>query len=38
VKGVKRKLDNEKFQSFYSLLSINRMVKSRRKIWAGHES
>jgi hypothetical protein len=31
-----RKLHNEGLHNFYSLLSIIRMIKSRRARWAGH--
>jgi hypothetical protein len=33
VKGVWRKLRNEKFHNLYSLLSIIRMIKSRKMRW-----
>jgi hypothetical protein len=36
VAGVWRKLHNEERHNFYSSLSIIRMIKSRRKEWAGH--
>jgi hypothetical protein len=36
VTGVCRRLHNEVLHNFYSLSSINGMVKSGRLIWAGH--
>jgi hypothetical protein len=36
VTGGLRKLHNEEFQNLYSLQSIIRVIKSRRKIWAGY--
>jgi hypothetical protein len=37
VTGGWRKLHNEKFHNLYSSPDIIRMIKSRRRIWAGHE-
>jgi hypothetical protein len=34
--GGWRKLHNEKSRNLYSLLSIIRMIKSRRMRWGGH--
>jgi len=36
VTGEWRKLHNEELNDLYSLLSIVRVVKSRRMRWAGH--
>jgi hypothetical protein len=36
VIGNWRKLHNEELHNFYSSLSIVRMIKSRRMIWAGY--
>ena len=36
VTGVWRKLHNEELRDLYSLPNIVRVVKSRRKKWAGH--
>ena len=36
VKGEWRKLHNEELRDFYTLPNIVRVVKSRRKRWAGH--
>jgi hypothetical protein len=36
VKGEWRKLHNEELNDLYSLPNIVRVVKSRRKRWAGH--
>jgi hypothetical protein len=36
VTGEWRKLHNEELRDLYSLLSIIRMIKSRRMRWAGH--
>jgi hypothetical protein len=36
VKGGWRKLHNEELHNLYSLPSIIRMIKSRRRAWAGH--
>jgi hypothetical protein len=36
VTGEWRKLHNEELRDLYSSLSIIRMIKSRRMIWAGH--
>jgi hypothetical protein len=36
VTGGWRKLHNEELQNLYSLLSIIRMIKSRRMRWAAH--
>jgi hypothetical protein len=36
VMGEWRKLHNEELRNLYSLLSIIRMIKSRRMRWAGH--
>jgi hypothetical protein len=36
VTGELRKLRNEKLNDLYSLPNIGRVVKSRRKRWAGH--
>jgi hypothetical protein len=36
VAGGWRKLRKEEVHDFYSLLSIIRMIKSRRMRWAGH--
>jgi hypothetical protein len=38
VRRVWRKPYNEKFHNLYSSPSIIRMIKSRRKRWAGHEA
>jgi hypothetical protein len=35
VMGVWRKLQNEELRDLYSLVSIIRMIKSRRMSWAG---
>ena len=36
VTGELRKLHNEELNELYSLLSIFRVIKSRRMRWAGH--
>jgi hypothetical protein len=36
VIGSQRKLHNEELQNMYTLLSIIRLIKSRRMRWAGH--
>jgi hypothetical protein len=36
VTGGLRKLHSEELHNLYSSPSIIRMIKSRRKIWAGH--
>jgi hypothetical protein len=36
VMGDWRKLHNEEFHNFYSSPNIIRIIKSRRKRWAGH--
>jgi hypothetical protein len=36
VTGGWRELHNEELHNFFSSRSINRMIKSRRIIWAGH--
>ena len=36
VTGEWRKLNNEELSDLYSLLNIERVVKSRRMRWAGH--
>jgi hypothetical protein len=36
VKGGWRKLYNEELHNLYSFPSIIRMIKSRRRRWAGH--
>jgi hypothetical protein len=36
VTGEWRRLHNKKLHALYSLLNINRVIKSRRLRWAGH--
>ena len=36
VKGERRKLHSEELGDMYSSPSIVRVIKSRRKYWAGH--
>jgi len=38
ITGECRKLHNEVLSDLYSLPSIERVVKSRRMRWAGHEA
>ena len=38
ITGDWRRLHSEQLNNLYSSTNINRMIKSRRRRWAGHEA